>query len=89
MFLRVERPGVERHLAEAGEAKRRRGEDPLHEPSDGEGGHLYGDHGDDEGLGAVHEEGVEEGEEDAGDEPQRPHSERPHRKARVVVVRDC
>ena len=41
------------------------GQCPRHELSDGETRHLDGDHGNDEGLGAVGEEGVDEGEEDA------------------------
>jgi hypothetical protein len=45
---------------------------------------LDGDLADDEWLGAVGEELVEEGEERAGDDADGPHAERPHRQRRVV-----
>jgi len=82
VFLHVEGARVEREVAgpEAGDPKLGRGEKRGHEASDGEGGHLDGDLGDDEGLSAVGEELVEEGEEGAGEQAQGPHSECPYRE---------
>jgi hypothetical protein len=45
---------------------------------------LDGDLADDDGLAAVREELVDEGEKRAGDEAHRPHPERPYRQRRVI-----
>lgn len=51
---------------------------------DGDATDLDCDLADDDGLGAVGEELVEEGEERAGDDADGPHAERPHGQRRVV-----
>lgn len=85
MLLDVKLARVERERFRA-DSKLPRGQRPRHELSDREARHLDGDHGYDERLGAVGEEGVEEGEEGAREEAYGPHAEGPHREARVVFV---
>ena len=79
MFLHVKGTWVERKLA-GPDAKLGCGKNRGHESSDGEGGNLDGDLGDDEGLFAVREELVEEGEEGTREKAQCPHSKCPYRE---------
>lgn len=90
VLLHVERTRVDRELssgAQSRDPKLGSGEHGRHEPSDGEGGHLDGDLGDDEWLRSVGEELVEERQERARQHAQEPHPEGPHRQRRVVGVR--
>ena len=52
----------------------------------GEGSHLDGDLGNDEGFGTVREELVKEREEGTGDYAQEPHPEGPYGQGGVVGV---
>ena len=83
VLLHVEGPRVHRPLSAQRRALRLR-QHPRHEVPDRQRRHLDGDLADDDGLGAVGEELVEEGEQRAGDDADGPHAERPHRQRRVV-----
>lgn len=84
VLLHVEGARVEGDEAEAGHAELGRRKRPRHEVPEREGGDLDGDLGDHKWLRPVSEELVEEGEQAAGDEAERPHPEGPHRERRVV-----
>lgn len=86
MLLHVEGPGVEGEepIAEAREGKLGPREHPREEMADWERGHLDRDLGDDERLGAVSKELVEEGHERAGEQPNEPHPEGPHGEGGVI-----
>ncbi|GER53547.1 galactose oxidase/kelch repeat superfamily protein [Striga asiatica] len=77
VLFHVKRARVQREFPQTEQLKLPFREHGGHEPSDGESGHLYGDHGYGEWLRTVAEEGVEKGEEHAREKPQEPHAESP------------
>lgn len=92
MLLDVKRARVESELLRP--EPRNRNHPPFgrqhggHEPSDGKRCHDYGYLADDQRLLAVRKELVEEREEDAGENPQNPHSESPHGQLGIVGGRN-
>ncbi|KAK3016086.1 hypothetical protein RJ639_005681 [Escallonia herrerae] len=81
VLLHIERPRIQRKLprTEPRQAKRSRRQHLRHEPADWERGDLYSYHRNDERFGPVREERVEEGQDGARNEAEKPHPKRPFR----------
>lgn len=88
MLLHVEGTRVERECPgpKTGYPELGMGKDRCHEATDGEGGHLDGDLGYNQGFGPIGEELVEEGEEGTWQYAQEPHPEGPYGEGRIVGV---